>query len=405
MKLAHLVATSTLLATSFLAGPGCSALPRNKAVPPEMADAAVIPGMGDVRFWGGEVSEDLLHMASQAVERERASLSAQGHTGDLPPATFLAVSGGGQNGAFGAGLLCGWTEAGTRPEFKLVTGISTGALIAPFAFLGPEYDDILREVYTTVSTKDIVTKRGMLAAINSDAMADTSPLWATLSRYVTEDLLRAVAAEYGKGRLLIVGTTNLDEQRGVLWNMGEIAASGHPDALKLFRSILIASASIPGAFPPVMIDVEVAGEEYQEMHVDGGAMAQVFVYPAGLRIRDEGTERGLDRQRAAYIIRNSRLDPEWAEVERRTLSIAGRAVSSMIQTQGIGDLYRIFTQTQRDGVEYNLASIPITFREKPDESFDPVYMTKLFEIGYGLARDGYPWEHTPPFYEGPPQSR
>lgn len=387
------------LALAFVAG--CSSLSRNHAVPHELAKTATVPGMTDVRFWGGETSEVLLRTATEAAERERAWLASQGHVGALPPAHFLAVSGGGQNGAYGAGLLCGWTEAGTRPEFKLVTGISTGALIAPFAYLGPEYDDVLREVYTTISTSDIIKERGLLAAINSDAMADTSPLWETLSRYVDEDLLRDVATEYGKGRLLIVGTTNLDEQRGVLWNMGAIASSGHPDALKLFRSILIASASIPGAFPPVMIDVEADGKEYQEMHVDGGAMAQVFVYPASLHVQQVSAERGIDRDRVSYIIRNARLDPEWAEVERRTLSIAGRAVSSMIQTQGIGDLYRIYATTQRDGVGFNLAFIPPTFREQPEEAFDPAYMSKLFEIGFGLARAGYSWEHKPPFYDAP----
>jgi predicted acylesterase/phospholipase RssA len=380
---------------------GCSGLPRDRAVPHELADQAVIPGVGDVRFWGGGLDERVMRVLIESSARERAWLDAQGHTGALPPAEFLAISGGGANGAFGAGLLCGWSQAGTRPSFKLVTGISTGALIAPFAFLGPEYDDVLRRVYTTVSTRDIARSRGLLAAINSDAMADTAPLWATMSKHVTEDLLRAVADEYAKGRLLIVGTTNLDEQRGVLWDMGAIASSGDPGALRLFRSILIASAAIPGAFPPMMIDVEVAGEKYQEMHVDGGAMAQVFVYPAGLRVQEAGAAHGVNRPRTAYIIRNARLDADWSEVERRTLSIAGRAIDSMIQTQGIGDLYRVFATAQRDGVGFNLAFIPPSFRERPEEPFDPVYMGKLFEVGYGLALGGYPWEHAPPFYDGP----
>lgn len=378
---------------------GCSALPRERAVPHELADQAVIPGLGDVRFWGGGVDEHLMRVLTTSIARERAWLESQGHTGALPPAEFLAISGGGANGAFGAGLLCGWSEAGTRPSFKLVTGISTGALIAPFAFLGPEYDDVLRTVYTTVSTRDIARSRGLLAAISSDAMADTGPLWKTLNKYVTEDLLRAVADEYAKGRLLIVGTTNLDEQRGVLWDMGAIASSGDPGALRLFRSILIASAAIPGAFPPLMIDVEAGGKRYQEMHVDGGATAQVFVYPVGLRMQEVGAAHGVNRQRTAYIIRNARLDAEWSEVERKTMSIAGRAISSLIQTQGIGDLFRVFVTAQRDGVGFNLAFIPSSFTETPEEPFDPVYMGKLFDVGFEKALEGYPWEHVPPYYD------
>jgi predicted acylesterase/phospholipase RssA len=394
----QLLRLAIVVATACLIGGGCSSPRRLPAVPHELADRAIVPGVERVRFWGGEASDEFVAGALEGAERERAWLASQGHTGKLPTATFLAVSGGGQNGAFGAGLLCGWTDAGTRPEFKLVTGISTGALIAPFAFLGPEYDHVLREVYTTVSTKDILKKRGLVAALTSDAMADTSPLWDLVRKHFTQDLLADIAREHAKGRELFIGTTNLDERRPVLWNVGKIASVGTPEALDLVRSILIASASIPGAFPPVMIDVEVDGEKYEEMHVDGGAMSQVFVYPAALQLQKLGGQHGMDRERAAYIIRNARLDPEWAEVERRTLSIVGRAISSMIQTQGIGDLYRIYATTQRDGVDFNLAFIPPTFTEKPDEEFDPAYMTKLFDLGYQAALSGYPWQKTPPAF-------
>ena len=316
----------------------------------------------------------------------------------LPPADFLAISGGGEDGAFGAGLLVGWSAAGTRPRFKGVTGISTGALTAPFAFLGPAYDSKLREVYTTIAGKDILRSNGLLDAVFfNDSLADTAPLRRTVARYFDQAVLDAIAAEYRKGRVLLIGTTNLDARRPVIWDIGKIAISGRPEALALVQRILIASAAIPGAFPPVMIDVEAEGKHYQEMHVDGGASTQVFAYPPSLNAR----ATGIVRERRLYVIRNARLDPDWAQVDRATLTIAGRAISSLIQTQGVGDLYRIYLTCQRDGVDFNLAYIPKTFTRQLKEPFETAYMQDLFEVGYDLAAKGYPWAKSPPGYITP----
>ena len=175
-----------------------------------------------------------------------------------------------------------------------------------------------------------------------DAMADSAPMARLVERYVNQALLDEIAAEYAKGRLLLVGTTNLDSLEPVIWNMTAIAASKDPRALGLFRNILLASASIPGAFPPVMIDVNVDGVRHQEMHVDGGTVAQVFLYPPSLDISATVGRHDAERKRTLYIIRNARLDPDWASVERRTMTIAARAIGSLTQTQGIGDLYRIY---------------------------------------------------------------
>lgn len=182
--------------------------------------------------------------------------------------------------------------------------------------------------------------------------------------------------------------------------MGAIAAQGTPAALELFQRILLASASIPAAFPPVMIDVEADGIAYQEMHVDGGGAAQVFLYPASYLPQMGGGD--VERSRRVYIIRNSRLDPQWAQVKRQTLSIAARAISSLIQTQGVGNLYEIFLLAERDQIDFNLAFIPKSFDEKPEEEFDPVYMKKLFEVGYQAALDRYPWSKQPPGYATDP---
>lgn len=388
----------TLIAVVLLLNQGCmSAPPRSVAVPASLSARAEIPGMPGVRYVpGATTTTDFLQISVEGQRREQEYLARTGHQGPLPPAIFLAVSGGGDNGAFTAGLLNGWTKKGTRPEFKLVTGISTGALIAPFAFLGPKYDATLKEVYTTISPKDVLTPRSLLAGVFGDAMADNAPLWKLTRKSVNAELLQAIAAEYAKGRFLLVGTADLDARRPIIWDMGKIATYGGPEALELFVSIMIASASIPGGFPPVMIDVEVDGQRYQEMHVDGGTMAQVFAYPAAISAKGMATATGADRERTLYVIRNSRLDPDWAQVERKTMSIAGRAVASLIHNQGIGDLYRIYATTQRDGVDFNLTFIPSSFDAPHKEEFDNEYMRQLYDVGYSMAAEGFPWLKAPP---------
>ncbi|MGJ0533412.1 MAG: patatin-like phospholipase family protein [Methylocystis sp.] len=380
------------LVAIIFSGAACGSLTRIDAVPVADEERAIVPGLPNIRYWADGDPAAFMTAAGHSLEREQAYLASTGHQGPLPPAYFLAISGGGENGAYGAGLLVGWTKAGTRPVFKGVTGVSTGALTAPFAFLGSAYDDKLKEVYTTLTAKDVLQPRGYLAALFDDAMADNSPLRKTVAKYFDQAMLDAIAAEHKKGRILVIGTTNLDARRPVIWDIGAIAASGHPRALELVHDVLVASAAIPGAFPPVMIDVEMDGKPYEEMHVDGGASAQVFLYPPQLDI----AKSGIKRDRVLYVIRNARLDPEWAQVERQVMSIAGRAISSLIQTQGVGDLYQIYLTTQRDGFDYNLAYIPKTFTRTLKEPFETAYMLELFDLGHDLAAAGYKWDKAPP---------
>lgn len=380
---------------------GCSTIGRLPAVPANLTAQAQPQGQATGAHMRFLVARDVSGFTEEALlslERERAWRASHGEMGALPPTSFLAVSGGGDNGAFGAGLLTGWTASGQRPQFRAVTGVSTGALTAPFAFLGPAYDGALTQVYTGVGPHDIFKSRDLISGFFGDSMADTAPLYGLVERYVDRNMLDAIAAEYQKGRLLLVGTTNLDTLEPVIWNMTAIAASRDPEALTLFRKILLASAAIPGLFPPVMIDVTVEGRHYQEMHVDGGAMAQVFIYPPAVNLAEKG-EPG--RQRTLYIIRNARLDADWASVRRRTLPIAIRAIDALMQTQGIGDLYRIYATTQRDGVDYNLAYIPRTFEAPHPAQFDPAYMRALYDTGYDLGRGGYRWQKEPPGYSAP----
>lgn len=394
--------TGFLITVLLLLAQGCAMAPtRVPAVPPELTANAEIPGMPGVRHVAGGDMTGLLQAARKSVRLEQAYLAKQGHKGPLPPAVFVAISGGGDNGAFTAGLMNAWTATGTRPEFKLVTGISTGALIAPFAFLGPKYDATLKEVYTTISPKDVIEPRSFVAGILGDAMADNAPLLKLTRKFVNEDLLKAIAAEYAKGRFLLVATGDLDARRPIIWDMGKIATYGGPEALDLFVRVMIASASIPGAFPPMMIDVEAGGKRYQEMHVDGGIMAQVFAYPAAIRVREESAAMGVARERKLYVIRNARLDPDWSNVERSTLTISGRAVASLIHSQGIGDLYRIYATAQRDGVDFNLGFIPPSFNPPHNEEFDNEYMRALYDVGYDMMLKGFPWRKAPPGFALP----
>jgi hypothetical protein len=372
---------------------GCSIPDRGRVVPYTDTERAQPLGIANVRFYADGDPAPMIEEGARALEREKAALLAAGQSiARLPPAYYLAVSGGGDNGAFGAGLMNGWTTTGTRPTFKIATGVSTGALIAPFAFLGPDHDAELREVYTTLTPDRIFRRRSLTAALFNDAMADTTPLAEVIAKYANQKMFDEIGREYNKGRLLLIGTTDLDAQRAVIWNIGALATSGHPKALDLFRKILRASSAIPGAFEPVLLDVEIDGRKYQEMHVDGGAIAQLFLYPPTIEVGQVGVER----RRIAYIIRNARLDPDHAQTERRTINIASRAIATMLAASGQNDVMRTYFVSRRDGVYYNLAYIGADFSAERPGEFDPTYMQALFDYGYREARDGRAWHKVPP---------
>ena len=367
---------------------GCASVKERTHVPGEVDGMARIPGIPDARMWGNEppvrLGKEWLSRSQAELEERYAGIMRQEHH-------YLAISGGGQRGAFGAGLLVGWSEAGTRPEFTLVTGVSTGALAAPLVYLGPAYDNLLRELYTSYSTEDLVRRRNIIAFLTGDSAVSTKRFRALIAKYYNQELMDAIAAEYRRGRILFIGTTDIDAGRPVIWNIGRIAASGAPGALELIRKVILASASIPVAFPPVFIEVEADGRRYEEMHVDGGTASQVFLYPAGVnwgRIIERLQVIGRPR---VYLIRNARLEPEREVVEARVLPIASRSISSLIRTQGIGDMFRIYLSAKRDGLDYNLAYIPKGFEGNPEEVFDREYMGKLFDLGYEMAKSGFPW--------------
>ncbi len=379
--------------------PACTLPVRGPAVPLGEAANATVLGLPNERFFPFTSTAGLEEEFVQAMVRQgRLRGAARSASVSESTVRLLSVSGGGENGAFGAGLLCGWTDLGTRPKFDLVTGVSTGALIAPFAFLGSAYDSVLREVYTKTSPDNILKSRGLLMALFDDALSDNAPLLKTISRSLDARLLAEIGKGYDEGRLLLIGSTDLDAQQPVIWNLGAIAKSGHPKAGETIWRILLASAAIPGAFPPVMLDVTLDGKPYQEMHVDGGAFAQAFLYPAA--ITTQRRERLRRREpvipATAYVIRNGRLDPEWAVVERRTFSIAARAISTMIASSGFNDVLRMYSNTLRDDIGFNLAYIGKDFSMELPAPFDSGYMQALFDYGYQRGRKGYDWATKPP---------
>jgi predicted acylesterase/phospholipase RssA len=375
-----------------LAVGACAQLDRVSAVPAADTGRASVAGISEARFLASDTVA-LAAFGRRLHERESKYFSSLGKP--IPSESLLAISGGGDNGAFGAGVLVGWSESRTRPSFKIVTGISTGALIAPLVFVGPEYDPLLAEMYTTIGQSDIFQERPVLAGLVSDALADSRPLQGLVARYVDANLVARIAEESRRGRALVIITTNLDAGVPVIWNIGAIAESERPEAIGLIRKILLASASIPGFFPPVMFDVVVDGVAHQEMHVDGGASMQTFLYPAALQVR-EIPNGGVSRPRTAYVIRNGRLTQGWDEVARSTPAIATRALATLTTNSGVGDLYRIYALAKRDGVRLQLAYIEDDFEQPHSAEFDRQYMVKLFEYGHAKARAGYPWRSAPP---------
>lgn len=408
-RILGLAAGSTAVALA-----GCGDASRLPSIPEVVRERQPVRGLPDDSrvVLDGHDDQRLAVIARDALKRELAFVAAGGRA-DLGPATFLAISGGGENGAFGAGLLTAWSQTGTRPEFKGVTGVSTGALMAPAAFLGSAYDGELASFYTNTGLADVMTSRGLLTGLLSDSLYDSGPLLRTIRAFMTPKVLAAIAHEYTvKGRLLLVATTNLDQPVGVLWNMGAIAASPQPQAAELFCRILLASASIPGLLPPVMIDVEVGDQRFQEMHVDGGTVAQVAFYPPSLGGEETAQataggdptliRRVARRPRRLFIIRNSRPGPDLATIDRSTLKIMQRAMATLISTQGIGDLYQLYLLSLRDGLDYNVAWIPQSFTTRLDSPFEQSYMRKLYDVGRQTMLSGQAWHKFPPGYSPSP---
>ncbi len=360
------------------------------------AERAVVPGLARARFWGDEVPKDILAAVNQRLPGINRLASSAEIVDGRPVVEILALSGGGSDGAFGAGFLKGWTATGKRPRFEVVTGVSAGAIIAPFAFLGSRYDRPLEEIWTQYQTSELIVAQILPGILGGSSLLDTAPLAKLIERYIDRPFLRAIAAEYRKGRLLLVGTTNIDAQRPVVWNMGEIAASGHPNAIELFRKVIMASAAIPGAFPPVAINVEIDGKIVEEMHVDGGVTRSMFVAPVQLNLRLFDRFYPTPPQRRIFIINNAKVTPEFDPVKPTTIALASRSIFTLTKSQHLGDIYRIWNLAKESGADFNLAAVPPSFTSVPKQAFDPAYQRDLFNVGVEVGRAGGRWQKLPP---------
>lgn len=389
MRVRRLLIAGLALLLAACAGPTVESL--RSPVPEPLVNQSALPGYSHIRFWG----DDAAGITPALLEEIAAQQKAAGLS--LARRDFLALSGGGSNGAFGAGLLAGWSKAGTRPEFTVVTGISTGALIAPFAYLGPAYDDQLTEAFTQVTAADIYRRKHMIRIIGAPSAADNTPLRQLVARFVTDRMVADIAAQNGRGRKLLVGTTNLDAGRAVVWDIGAIAASGVAGRTALIQDILVASSAIPGVFPPVKIKVVADGKTFDEMHVDGGTSNQAFLFPSNFSLKAKDLKLGREgMKRTLYVVRNGKVSQDYKMVRPRLASIVSRSLSTLITTQAIGDLYRLYANAQRDGIAFRAIWVPESFSQEEAAPFDQAFMQALYKTGFELGRGGIPWATAPP---------
>jgi len=369
-------------AFAFLGLANCAPIPQRAPVPLALIEEAKPYGVpGPVRRWAN-TPEDF-------TQQDKVSARLWRRPG---PHASLALSGGGQHGAYGAGLLKGWTARGDRPEFEVVTGISTGAIIAVFAFLGNDYDAVLEDIYTQYSTAQLLQSNRLGALLGAPALNTAQGYEALIQRYVDDTVVAKLAKTAGQGRRLVIGTTNLDATRSVHWDVTAIAASGSPNAKLLIQKVIQASSALPGIFPPVLMPVVASdGSTYDEMHVDGGATQQVTIIGPHAR----HFKKGHKADASLYMIINEVAHPAYAPVKPRISKISETALTSLVNASLDADSMAIFHAAAESGLRLRATAIPSGFTAKPKELFDTNYMSALFQLGYQTGRSGKEWTLTP----------
>jgi predicted acylesterase/phospholipase RssA len=380
-------ALAAILAVALVAGGCAGAIERNPLPNAETAQKATLPDMAGVRTWADEPPKDIKN-AYRTYLKGVPQLGASAPLVDgRMQIDILALSGGGSDGAFGAGVLNGWTARGDRPEFEQVTGVSAGSIIAPFAYLGADYDDELKQIWTQYQTDQLVVPQIVTGLLGGEALADTGPLKKLIAQYIDRDFLKKVAKQYERGRLLTVGTTNLDAKRPVVWNMGAIARHyDNPAAVQLFRDVILASAAIPGLFPPVNIKVVSDGKYYDEMHVDGGVTRQIYVSSIDVPFKAFDVLYPKPPKRHIYLVHNGKMTPQYGAVKPSTFQIAGESINTLMLYQHKGDNYRIYRMALDGGADFNSVAIPPAFNHTSTEKFDLGYQRALFEEGIRVGK-------------------
>ena len=351
------------------------------AAPPKLIDQVSPPGFPrDVRFLSSDRDYVVAHL-----NRTVRNLSAVAHG----PIRLLALSGGGAGGAFGAGVLYGLARIGQRTDFQVVTGVSAGALLAPFAFLGPSWDPQMKDAFDSNRTDHLLQWRPWLGFLFRPGIYSRGPLVAMVDHFVTRRMIRAVAAQSRKGRMLLVATTDLDKQESVIWNMGLIAQHGGPAARKLFAKVLVASASIPGVFPPVMIRVQGGGKTYEEMHVDGGTTLPFFV---ASNIADVMPLHLPQLEGAkVYVIVNGRLSTYPRTTLPEPMAVISRSFSAALMHASRRALVLAAVFARHFGMRFRFTYLPMTYPFEGSLDFKYENMHRLFEYGEHCAESGQIW--------------
>jgi len=314
--------------------------------------------------------------------------------------SVLALSGGGATGAFGAGALVGLDRSGNRPEFSVVTGVSAGALVAPYAFLGPSWAQDMTAIYTGNVTRGLL-QRHLLGALFGESVYSGAPLKRLIDRYADDELLAAVAKEADKGRLLLVATTDFATGEPVIWDLGSVALHGGSNAKVLFRTILLASASVPGMFPPVTIKFRTAGGSREETHVDGGVTVPFFIAPAPKDL----AVFGAGGPPLVRIVIDGRLQDAPYAANRNAVSIFSRSVSAGLSRMTRTTLEWTVDASRQRGISVDYAAIPASYPLHGTFNFNPDAQRALFQYASDCAAAGRLWIHTADAAAGVPGDR
>ena len=392
-KLYHLL----IIITCLLASSGCAHV--RHAVPENLVGKAVVAGMPDIRYYEGK--PDSFSMMRQSLADSFKDEGKSDYIVDgIKTYPALIIGGGVSNSAYGIGLLKGWSKEGSRPVFKIVTGYSSGSILAIAAFSGKDYEDRLADLFTSISTKDVVRQKSIFGILFGDSVYSSALFAKKIDNIVDEDLMAKIAEEHRKGRRLYVGTSDLDAQGFVIWDMGALASKGVPDSVKMFRKIILASCSFSAMLPPVYFQVEAGGRRYDEMHADGGVIGGIFyIYQlmegGGSTVQSSGINHRGFRTRV-YVLNCCYMSPHSKQVEANLAAITSRLIETNGASKMIGDTYRIYAFAKEKGWDYNLAYIPEDFKPNQKEMFDRQEMQRLFKRGYDDAAVGYKWHKAPP---------
>jgi len=386
-----------IIITCLLALSGCAHL--RYAVPENLVGKAVVIGMPDIRYYAGK--PDSYSMMRQSLKDSFKEEGKSEYLVDgIKTYPALIIGGGVSNSAYGIGLLKGWLKEGSRPVFKIVTGYSSGSIIAIATFAGKAYEDRIVDLFTSIASKDILKKRSMFSVLFGDSVYSSAPLAKKINDIVDKDLMLTIAQEYRKGRRLYVGTTDFDAQGSVIWDMGALASKGGLNSLKIFRKIILASCSFPAMVPPVYFQVEAGGRRYDEMHVDGGVVSGLFyIYQLMEGVESMAQSSGINPggfKTRLYVLNLCYMSPHSKQVEDNMVEMTSRLIETNGASKMIGDTYRVYAFAKEKGWDYNLAYIPEDFKPNQKEMLDKQEMQRLFKRGYDDAIEGYKWHKAPP---------